>query len=249
MVRKTQIELPDAILAGEVSSKRTDFLLLHAGGERRQVWRPVMEHLSRAGLGCVTYDQRGHGDSSGTLHKNIDRLGSDVAKMLSVHIDAKIIVGASLGGLAAILALADPAIQSNVNGLVLVDVVPAPNPVRVRRFLSDRMEDPKSASFIESILAHEDNLLNAATKLTLPILLVRASHSDAIQDREVEQLRNICPQLTVSHISHTSHLVARDAPAALAVHLLNFEQSYGVRARKHELQQDTEEISNRSSSI
>ncbi|MEP3244695.1 MAG: alpha/beta fold hydrolase [Sneathiella sp.] len=242
MIRKTQIELPDTVLAGEMSGSREDFLLLHAGGERRQVWRPVMEQLSRAGLGCVAYDQRGHGSSRAADQNNIDRFGTDVTKMLSVHPRANVIVGASLGGLAAILALADPATQSNVAGLVLVDVVPAPNPDRARRFLSDRMENPKAAAFVESVLAHGGNLLTATAKLTLPILLVRASNSNAIEEHEIEHLRSMCPQLTLHHVSHTSHLVARDAPAALAAHLINFEQSYEVRKRNQHIRRNVEEM-------
>ena len=236
-MKETQIELPDALLAGEASSSSPDFLLLHAGGERRQVWRPVMEHLSGAGLGCVAYDQRGHGETVGDHRNDIAVFGSDAAHMLAVNGTAKIIVGGSLGGFAAILALANSEIQSNMAGLVLVDVVPAPDPERVRRFLSPLMAKPESALFVESILAKSDLILSAAAKLTLPVLLVRGGLNGAIQDHEVKRLRNLCPQLAVDYVENAGHLVARDAPGDLARHLLQFEQSHDVRQRKNEIRQ------------
>ena len=235
-MKETQIELPDALLAGDASSSSPDFLLLHAGRERRQIWHPVMKRLSAAGLGCVAYDQRGHGETLGDHHNDIAVFGSDAAHMLAANGTAKIIVGGSLGGFAAILALADSDLQSKMAGLVLVDVVPAPDPERVRRFLSPMMTNPESILFVENILAKSDLVLSAAAKLTLPVLLIRAGLDGAIQDHEVGRLRNLCPQLTVEYIENASHLVARDTPIELAKYLLQFERSDDVRQRKNHLQ-------------
>ncbi len=158
--------------------------------------------------------------------------------MLCANKTAKIVVGASLGGFAAILALADQHLQESIAGLVLVDVVPAPDPDRVRSFLAPMMENEENAFFVENILAKSDLLLSATAKLRLPLLLVRADRNGAIQDEEISKLRSLCPQLTVGHIENASHLVARDTPIDLAKHLLHFEQSYEVRQRKYNSRRD-----------
>ncbi|MEO1324559.1 MAG: alpha/beta fold hydrolase [Pseudomonadota bacterium] len=49
-----------------------EVLLLHAGGERRHVWRPVQERLARSGINSIAYDQRGHGDSEGSIADGIE---------------------------------------------------------------------------------------------------------------------------------------------------------------------------------
>ncbi|MGW3045883.1 alpha/beta hydrolase [Kitasatospora sp. NPDC001159] len=110
--------------------------MLHAGGERRQVWAPVSEVLVGAGFRCAAFNQRGHGDSDGRA-RALSPCAEDVAAMLRTEPPGCVVVGASLGGLAAIAALTDPAARARVAGLVLVDVVPCLEPSRVRRFLGE----------------------------------------------------------------------------------------------------------------
>ncbi|MCG8491374.1 MAG: lysophospholipase [Sneathiellales bacterium] len=228
-MQKIQLHLPDATLMGDQSGESVDFLLLHAGGERRQVWHPVMQRLSRSGLGSVAYDQRGHGRSEKKGSETITTFAADTAKMLTTHKSTRIVVGASLGGFAAILALAEYEEQSSLSGLVLVDVIPAPDPERVKNFLSNSMGNLGASPLVENILSNADRLLKATAALSLPLHLVLAGQNDAIHDYEIQRLKSLCPQLTVSHIDHASHLVARDAPTLLADHLIEFEQRHEVR--------------------
>lgn len=230
-MQKIKLHLQDATLVGDQFGEVADFLLLHAGGERRQVWHPVMQRLSKAGFGSVAYDQRGHGRSEKKGADVIANFGVDTARMLSAHKDTRIVVGASLGGFAGILALAEHDKQADLAGLVLVDVVPAPDPNRVRSFLSRSMGTQAASPLVDDILANAGHLLSTTSRLSLPFHLVRAGQNDAIHDHEIRRLKTLCPQLTVSHIDHASHLVARDAPTQLADHLIDFAQRYEVRER------------------
>src|SRR2546426_647046 len=125
---------PDATLRCDSLGHGPEALLLHAGGERRRVWHPVMDRLAARGCRCVAYDQRGHGDSGGDRRSSVTAFGEDTVAMIS-GLAMPVMVGASLGGFSALFALSDPAVERKVAGLVLIDVVPDPDPERVRRFL------------------------------------------------------------------------------------------------------------------
>ncbi|MFC3966264.1 alpha/beta fold hydrolase [Nocardia jiangsuensis] len=183
-------------------------LLLHAGGERRQVWRPVTAVLTDAGFRCVAFDQRGHGESGGTA-RTLAECADDVAALIATE-PGCVVVGASLGGLAAIAALADPAVRKHVSGLVLVDVVPNLEPDRIRRFLASRLGP--HAELVEDILAH----LPVLGKIDTPILLVRGGDGSVLTDADVEGLRRAGPQVTVLRVPTAGHLIARDQPVRLA---------------------------------
>ena len=133
-----ELRRPDGTLAGEDTGEGPALLLLHAGGERRAVWAPVSERLARHGLRSVAYDLRGHGESSAAGADRLETLSGDVAAMLSTFDVPPVVAGASIGGLAAVHALADPAVEERCAGLVLVDVVPAPPPEAVDEYLAPR---------------------------------------------------------------------------------------------------------------
>ncbi|GAB3878705.1 hypothetical protein GCM10029964_029760 [Kibdelosporangium lantanae] len=135
-------------------------LLLHAGGERRRVWTPVTDVLVAAGFRCVAYDQR---DSD-----NLAAYAADVAAMLAAEPPGCVVVGASLGGLAVMAALADVRIA----GLVLVDVVPNLDPDRVRGFLAAGGLLDAHAALVEDVLAQVPRLRRNVAELDCPVLLV-----------------------------------------------------------------------------
>ena len=109
-----------------------DLLRLHAGGERRHVWRPIQERLARSGLASIAYDQRGHGDSDGSVGDGIEAYAADAGAMLRAHPSVRLVVGGSLGGVALLPACAANPVQARLSGLVLGDVVPAPDPEVVK---------------------------------------------------------------------------------------------------------------------
>ena len=204
-----------ATLRGTATGTGPTVLLLHAGGEHRGVWTPVAAVLTLCGLRTVAFDLRGHGDSSGQATA-LRAIAEDVTAMIRREPPPVVVVGASLGGLAAIASLADPRAARHVAGLVLVDVVPDPDPARVRAWLDDRGLRHDRAELVEDILERGPELLATATKIELPILLVRGGPGSPLTDAEVERFRDANPAVTVSRVPAAGHLVARDAPDELA---------------------------------
>jgi pimeloyl-ACP methyl ester carboxylesterase len=106
--------------------KRTA-LLLHGGGQTRHAWRATARKLAGRGFTAIPVDQRGHGDSawieSGAyaLH-DYGMEAASLGDQVEQRFGAKpVAIGASLGGLAALLALGQATCFS---ALVLVDIVP-----------------------------------------------------------------------------------------------------------------------------
>ncbi|MEV7097256.1 alpha/beta fold hydrolase [Amycolatopsis sp. NPDC051045] len=213
--RARRIARPDAVLRGQEAGVGPTVLLLHAGGERRRVWTPVIEVLVEAGFRCVAFDQRGHGDSDGSPRALVP-CADDVAAMLQAEPPGCVVVGASLGGLAAIAALGDPAVRARVAGLVLVDVVPGLDPDRVRRFLAAGGVLEAHAELVDDILARVPHLRQITARLDLPVLLVRGGHGSPVTDGDADRLLRLVPHATVTGIPGAGHLVARDQPVALA---------------------------------
>ena len=111
-------------------------LLLHGGGQTRHAWRRTAEHLGRAGAIAYALDQRGHGDSEWVAdgHYAFTDFAADaaaVAATLTARSGQRpIAIGASLGGIASLLAEgeADKAGRGPVfAAVVLVDVTPRVN--------------------------------------------------------------------------------------------------------------------------
>src|SRR3954469_5174514 len=107
------LERGDATLVGTAIGRGPTALLLHAGGERRGVWDPVARGLAARGFRAVAYDLRGHGGSSGGGAERRDAQPGDVAARLASEPVPAVVVGASLGGLAALFALHDPGTRAS----------------------------------------------------------------------------------------------------------------------------------------
>ncbi|PWW03997.1 pimeloyl-ACP methyl ester carboxylesterase [Hoeflea marina] len=135
--------MPDAAADG------VPVLLLHGGGQTRHAWGKAAHMIAEAGHAAVTMDQRGHGDSdwvpSGAYA--IEDFAEDaiaVAGLMTERLGAApVLVGASLGGLAGLMA---DYLGGNtlLSGLVLVDVTPNMDPdgvSRVQGFMGERMRE------------------------------------------------------------------------------------------------------------
>jgi pimeloyl-ACP methyl ester carboxylesterase len=206
-------------------------LLLHAGRERRQVWDDVMAVIAAAGFRCVAFDQRGHGTSDRTGAEYLSSYAVDVTAMLE-GLPGAVVAGCSLGGLAALLAAADPAVQRRLAGLVLIDVVPDPDPERARTFLAAAGIALERGGLAEDILSRAHALRRAAATLEIPTLLVRGGLTSPLVDADIERFRALVPHAVTSTIPHAGHLVARDAPQELAHLILKFLDDPAVRSRR-----------------
>jgi pimeloyl-ACP methyl ester carboxylesterase len=108
-------------------------LLLHGGGQTRHAWRLTSQRLVEAGSVAYALDQRGHGDSDwipdgSYAFRDFAADATVVADALTTRAGrAPVVVGASLGGIAALLAegaAAQAGRRPVFCALVLVDITP-----------------------------------------------------------------------------------------------------------------------------
>lgn len=112
-------------------------LLLHGGGQTHHSWSAVAGRLADVGHRSVAMDLRGHGESDWAADGDysIGAFARDVEAMVAHLGSAPIVVGASLGGMAALVAEGEAA-GALSSGLVLVDIAPQIEPAGVDRIVS-----------------------------------------------------------------------------------------------------------------
>jgi pimeloyl-ACP methyl ester carboxylesterase len=124
-------------------------ILLHGGGQTRHSWDAAAESMAHQGHVVYCIDQRGHGESEWVASGKYDFTDyagdlSAVSRQVNEQHGARpVLVGASLGGLAGMMA------EGEVNpgglaALVLVDVTPRMDPGGVDRilgFMAERVEE------------------------------------------------------------------------------------------------------------
>lgn len=109
-------------LRGELLPGRPAVLLLPGGGQTRASWSRTARSLARAGIGAVTFDMRGHGQSDHAPDGDYtaDALIADLLACCRALAEPPVLVGASLSGLTALLAAGEQ--PGCARGLVLVDM-------------------------------------------------------------------------------------------------------------------------------
>lgn len=208
------ITVDEVILRGTVIGAGPTVLLLHAGGEHRGVWGPVSTRIAAAGFRAVAFDLRGHGESAGNA-TTVGVLAGDVVEMVRRQPLPIVVVGASVGGLAAIAALGEPGVAHRVAGLILVDVVPWADPDRVRAWLGELGLRDHRADLVEDALAAGPRLHATAAGSDVPTLLVRGGQSP-LTDAEVDRFLAGNGRVTLACVPDAGHLIAREAPGELA---------------------------------
>jgi pimeloyl-ACP methyl ester carboxylesterase len=250
------------VLAAETAGEPgyPSVILLHGGGQTRHSWSGSMRGLVDAGYHVVNYDARGHGDSGWSADGVYSfKLGAmDLRKIIAVTQAPFALVGASMGGLVSLQALADAVGPS---ALILVDIVlhPAAQGIeRIRDFMASRPDgfatleeavdavqsynphrprsqssngllrnlrkrqgrlywhwDPRIVSHDLTVdrRAREDLIarLRAVKIHSVPILLIVGEQSDVVNDANIEELREIFPQLEVSRVPGAGHMVVGDS--------------------------------------
>ncbi len=228
MTETLNLVRPDAELVGDAMGEGPDVLLLHAGGESRLVWRPVMSMLSARGFRSVAFDQRGHGESTGSPQDGVLAYGGDAMAMIG-QLQSPVVVGGSLGGFALMLAL--EALEGEVAGLVLADVTPAPDPELTHAYLSPR-GGLGASPIVEDILSRSEQMTRIVAALRLPVLLICGGERSPIDEKARAGFSSLAPHARIEIVEGAGHLVARDAPDELSRHIVDFVESKNVRARR-----------------
>ena len=123
-------------LAAEITGEpeAMPVLLDHGGGQTRRAWKRVTSDLANAGFCAIAFDMRGHGDSdwSDVGAYEMRDFAADLVSVASKMDRKPALVGASLGGLAGLLAEGTLA-QGSFASLTLVDIAPRMEPDGVMR--------------------------------------------------------------------------------------------------------------------
>ena len=119
-------------------------VLAHGGGQTRHSWGGTAQALAERGWYAVAYDHRGHGESEWSDEGLYDlvHFSLDMACLARSCDHPPVIVGASLGGLAAMLGAGEIQ-QEMFRAIVLVDVTPKLNLEGVQRifdFMHEHIE-------------------------------------------------------------------------------------------------------------
>lgn len=136
-IKTVELEASDGIrLVADVAGDPTGppVLLLHGGGQTRHAWGTTQSTLADQGWYAVSADLRGHGDSQWDPNGNysIDAFAQDVRAIAATFSTPPALVGASLGGLASLVAIGESP-DPLASALVLVDVAPRIEPGGVKR--------------------------------------------------------------------------------------------------------------------
>lgn len=119
-------------------------LLLHGGGQTRGAWGSAGPRLAGLGWRVLAVDLRGHGESDWARdgRYNLDLFAADVRTVVGDLDAPPVLVGASLGGLSAMLAAGEGE-RAEVRGLVLVDVAHRHEPDGVQRIVEFMRSRPE----------------------------------------------------------------------------------------------------------
>lgn len=240
------------------NSNNPPVLLFHGGGQTRHAWGEAIAVLAEEGYFAVTVDLRGHGDSdwSETNQYELTHFAADVAALCARFSQTPILVGASLGGLAALLAAGQEA-PNIAKGLVLVDIVPKVNMQGAKLIQQFMAASPdgfgsleEAADAISAYIPHRkrpdnlnglqknlrqrndgryywhwdpgfidaSNFVNpqtileqAASRLDIPVMLVRGEKSDVVDDEGVRDFQRLIPHAEYVKVAGAAHMIAGDS--------------------------------------
>jgi non-heme chloroperoxidase len=128
-------------------------VLLHGGGQTRHSWDRTADRLSRAGWPVLALDARGHGDSdrSPDGDYSLEPFAADLLAVLDGLERPPVLVGASLGGITALVVAGEH--PGLVAALVLVDVVVDIEPAGVERIRDFMTAHPDGFARLEDAAA------------------------------------------------------------------------------------------------
>jgi len=125
-------------------------LLLHGGGQTRRAWGGTAAALAARGFHAVALDLRGHGESDWAPDGDytVDAFAADVRAVAARLGGRPALIGASLGGLAALIAEGEAA-TPGASAVVLVDITPRVQPEGVDRIVTFMTGHPDGFATLE----------------------------------------------------------------------------------------------------
>ena len=123
-------------------------VLGHGGGQTRHSWDQAEQQLARAGYYAINYDLRGHGDSDWSTDGDysLEARADDLAAVVRFGSPTFALVGASLGGITAMVAASRGLTPA---ALVLVDIVPKMSPTGVAKIRGFMTANPHGFASLE----------------------------------------------------------------------------------------------------
>ena len=141
-------------------------LLQHGGGQTRHSWKGAAQALAGRGFRAISLDLRGHGDSDWCPRTDytFTRFASDTLEVAAQIGRPVALVGASLGGIASLVATHSVGQTEGpgFSALVLVDVTPTMNAdgaAAITGFMAERVDEgfatlEEAADAIATYLPH-----------------------------------------------------------------------------------------------
>lgn len=127
-------------------------LLLHGGGQTRHAWGGTAELLAKAGWYAVSLDLRGHGESAWSPDGHYDHtcFASDAVAVARSFERPPVLVGASLGGISALMAIAQAG-EGIASSLVLVDIATRMERSGATRIVDFMLSKPEGFASLEEV--------------------------------------------------------------------------------------------------
>jgi non-heme chloroperoxidase len=126
-------------------------ILLHGGGQTRHAWGQTALAIARAGYYAVSLDGRGHGESDWSPSGNyaIDFFIGDLKRVIAALGAMPVLIGASLGGLTALLLEGES--PGLARAVVLVDIATSAKIDGIRRIVDFMSQKPEGYASIEDV--------------------------------------------------------------------------------------------------
>jgi pimeloyl-ACP methyl ester carboxylesterase len=251
-------------------------LFAHGGGQTRHAWHRTVATLAALGWRAIAIDLRGHGESEWSPVGNyrIDDFAADLLAVADQLGEPPALVGASLGGLAGLLAEGEQR-PGSFASLTLVDIAPTMEPggvAKVMGFMGAHLETgfaslDEAAETIEHYLPNrprrsdsgglarylrrtddgryrwhwdprfivsvtttsgehrQTRLADAATRLRLPVHLIRGGASDLVTEEGAADFRRLVPHAAYTDIAGAGHMVVGDRNDAFSAAIVDFLES------------------------
>lgn len=125
-------------------------LFFHGSGQTRQSWGHAAQALAEQGWRVHTVDHRGHGDSARSptgAYEHAD-VANDIVAICRSLDRPPLVIGASLGGGAALMALDKPE-PPTYRGLILVDIAPTVDMAGAKRIVAFMSANPDGFATLE----------------------------------------------------------------------------------------------------